>query len=206
MTNSEKITKADINRKAKTERRTNETSITCSLNIDGTGQGVIATGIPFFDHMLSQLKKHSFIDLDLSASGDLEIDQHHTVEDIGIVLGQAFKEALGNREGIVRYADTKVPLDEACVECVLDLCSRPYLYYDLKFNKEKINNFELELNLEFWKALAFNAPLTLHIRQISGQNAHHIIEACFKAFAISLDRAKQLDTRIKGSRSTKGII
>jgi len=138
MSREEKITKQ---RNSRIERKTNETSITCNLNIDGTSQGVIATGIPFFDHMLSQLKKHSFIDLDLSASGDLEIDMHHTIEDVGIVLGMAIKEALGEREGITRYASTKVPLDEACVECVLDLSSRPFIYYDLKFNKERINNF-----------------------------------------------------------------
>jgi imidazoleglycerol-phosphate dehydratase len=191
-------------RKSKIERRTNETSITCNLNLDGTGQGVVATGIPFFDHLLSQLKKHSFIDLDLSASGDLEIDQHHTVEDIGIVLGLALKEALGERYGIVRYANSKVPLDEACIECVLDLCTRPFLHYDLHFNKERINNFELELDLEFWKALAFNASVTVHLRQISGVNSHHIIEAAFKAFAIAFDKAKQIDSRISGSRSTKG--
>ncbi len=200
---TEKSTKQRI---SKVERRTKETSITCHLNIDGTGEGIIATGIPFFDHMLNQFKRHSFIDLDLSASGDLEIDSHHTVEDIGIVLGMAFKEALGEREGIVRYADRKVPLDEACVECVLDLCTRPFIHYDLRFNKEKINNFELELNLEFWKALAFNAPFTLHLRQISGINSHHIIEACFKAFAIAFDDAKQFDSRVKGSRSTKGLM
>lgn len=203
MSPQEKITNQ---RKAKVDRRTNETSITCNLNIDGTGQGVIATGIPFFDHMLSQLKRHSFIDLDLSASGDLEIDSHHTVEDVGIVLGMAFKDALGDRQGIVRYADTKVPLDEACVECVLDLCTRPFIHYDLHFNKERINNFELELNLEFWKAFAFNAPFTVHLRQISGINSHHIIEAGFKAFAIAFDHAKQLDSRIQGSRSTKGAM
>ena len=199
----EKSTKQRI---SKVERRTKETSITCNLNIDGTGEGIIATGIPFFDHMLSQLKRHSFIDLDLSASGDLEIDSHHTVEDVGIVLGMAFKEALGERDGIVRYADRKVPLDEACVECVLDLCTRPFIHYDLRFNKERINNFELELNLEFWKAFAFNTPFTLHLRQTSGVNSHHIIEAGFKAFAIALDHAKQLDPRIKGSRSTKGLM
>lgn len=198
---NEKTTKE---RKSRIERKTSETSITCSLNIDGTGNGVIATGIPFFDHMLNALKKHSFIDLDLSASGDLEVDFHHTVEDVGITLGLAIKDALGEREGIVRYANTKVPLDEACVECVLDLCTRPFIYYDLKFNKERINNFELELNLEFWKALAFNAPFTLHLRQISGVNSHHIIEAGFKAFAIAFDYAKQIDPRIKGARSTKG--
>ncbi len=201
MPQEEKITKQ---RTSRIERKTSETSITCKLNIDGFGEGVIATGIPFFDHMLTALKKHSFIDLDLSASGDLEVDAHHTVEDVGIVLGMAIKEALGDRQGIVRYADAKVPLDEACIECVLDLCTRPYIYYDLKFNKERINNFELELNLEFWKALAFNAPFTLHLRQISGINSHHIIESGFKAFAIAFDHAKQIDPRIKGSRSTKG--
>lgn len=203
MTDKTKITKE---RSSRIERKTNETSITCSLNIDGTGKGVIATGIPFFDHMLTALKKHSFIDLDLSATGDLEVDAHHTVEDVGIVLGMAFKEALGSREGIVRYSDAKVPLDEACIECVLDLCTRPYLHYDLTFNKERINNFELELNVEFWKAFAFNAPFTMHLRQISGVNSHHIIEAGFKAFALAFDRAKQFDSRIEGSRSTKGAM
>src|SRR3989338_7432479 len=117
-------------RTSRIERKTNETSITCKLNIDGTGQGIIATGIPFFDHMLTALKKHSFIDLDLSASGDLEVDAHHTVEDVGIVLGMAFKEALSSRNNITRYADAKAVLDEACIECALDLCTRPYLYYD----------------------------------------------------------------------------
>lgn len=199
----EKITKQ---RTSRIERKTNETSITCNLNIDGSGEGIIATGIPFFDHMLNQLKKHSFIDLELSASGDLEIDSHHTVEDVGIVLGIAIKEALGERKNIVRYANTKVPLDETCIECVLDLCLRPFLFYDLKFNKERINDFELELNLEFWKAIAYNAPFTLHLRQISGINSHHIIEAGFKSFAIAFDQAKQIDSRIKGSRSTKGTL
>lgn len=203
MQEKSKITKE---RKSRIERKTNETSITCSLNLDGTGSGVIATGIPFFDHMLTALKKHSFIDLDLSASGDLEVDAHHTVEDVGIVLGMAFKESLGDRLGIVRYADSKVPLDEACVECVLDLCTRPYIHYDLKFNKERINNFELELGLEFWKAFAFNAPFTVHLRQISGINSHHIIECSFKAFALAFDKAKVLDPRISGSRSTKGVL
>lgn len=203
MPGQEKITKE---RKSRIERKTNETSITCSLNIDGTGKGVIATGIPFFDHMLTALKKHSFIDLDLSATGDLEVDAHHTVEDVGIVLGMAFKEALGDRAGIVRYSDARVPLDEACIECVLDLCTRPYLHYDLKFNKERINNFELELNVEFWKAFAFNAPFTMHLRQISGINSHHIIESGFKAFALAFDKAKQIDNRIEGSRSTKGAM
>ena len=203
MSSSEKITKQ---RTSRIERKTNETSITCNLNIDGTGQGVIATGIPFFDHMLTALKKHSFIDLDLSATGDLEVDSHHTVEDVGIVLGMAIKEALGDRQGIVRYADAKVPLDEACIECVLDLCTRPFIYYDLKFNKERINNFEVELNLEFWKALVSNAPFTIHLRQISGVNTHHIIESGFKAFALAFDRAKQIDSRISGSRSTKGAM
>ncbi|MBI1857887.1 MAG: imidazoleglycerol-phosphate dehydratase HisB [Candidatus Melainabacteria bacterium] len=203
MATPEKLTKE---RKARIERKTNETSITCSLNIDGTGQGVIVTGIPFFDHMLSALKKHSFIDLELSASGDLEVDAHHTVEDVGIVLGMAFKEALSSRNNITRYADAKAVLDEACIECALDLCTRPYLYYDLKFNQERINNFGLELGLEFWKAFAFNAPFTLHLRQISGQNAHHIIESSFKAFALAFDKAKQIDPRIQGSRSTKGTL
>lgn len=203
MQEQEKTTKQ---RTSRIERKTSETSITCKLNIDGTGQGIIATGIPFFDHMLTALKKHSFIDLDLSASGDLEVDAHHTVEDVGIVLGMAIKEALGDRQGIVRYAASKVPLDEACVECVLDLCTRPYIFYDLKFNKERINSFELELNLEFWKALAFNAPFTVHLRQISGVNSHHIIESGYKAFALAFDHAKQFDSRIKGSRSTKGAM
>lgn len=200
----EKLTKKE--RTAKVERKTNETSISCKLNIDGTGKGIIATGIPFFDHMLNALKKHSFIDLDLSASGDLEVDGHHTVEDVGIVLGMAFNEALGNRNGITRYSDAKVPLDEACVECVLDLCTRPFLHYDLKFNKERINDFELELGLEFWKAFAFSAPFTCHIRQISGVNSHHIIESSFKAFALAFDKAKKYDERIEGSRSTKGAM
>ena len=200
------MTEKTKQRTSRIERKTAETSINCTLNIDGTGQGVIATGIPFFDHMLTALKKHSFIDLDLSATGDLEVDAHHTVEDVGIVLGMAFKEALGERNNIVRYGDAKAVLDEACVDCALDLCTRAYLHYDLKFHQEKINNFSLELGLEFWKAFAFNAPFTLHIRQISGQNAHHIIESAFKAFALAIDKAKQVDPRIQGSRSTKGVL
>jgi imidazoleglycerol-phosphate dehydratase len=193
-------------RRAKIERKSKETQVIVDLNLDGSGQGHINTGVPFFDHMLDQLKRHSFIDLYISTSGDHHIDDHHAVEDTGIVLGQAIKEALSERRGIKRYASGRVAMDEALLSADLDLGSRPYLVYDIEVNKERINNFETELCIEFWRALVNNAGICLHLHKITGVNSHHIIEASFKAFALAFDEAKSIDTRIDNIRSTKGLI
>lgn len=193
-------------RVAKLERVSKETKVSVEINLDGTGQGEISTGVPFFDHMLEQFKKHAFVDLTVKTEGDHEIDDHHSVEDTGIVLGQTIKEALGDRRGIKRYASSRLPMDEACISCDVDLGTRPYLVYEVPVEKERINTFETELCIEFWRALVNNAGICLHLRKISGQNSHHIVEASFKAFALAFDQAKTQDPRITDIRSTKGII
>ncbi len=194
-------------RKAHLERKSYETSIVVDINLDGSGLGAIDTGVPFFNHMLEQFRKHAFIDLSVKTSGDYEIDDHHSVEDTGIVLGQAIKEALGERKGIRRYASSRIVMDEALLSCDLDLGTRPYLHYDVEINKERINTFETELCIEFWRALVNNAGMTLHINKIYGKNSHHIVEASFKAFAQAFDQAKSIDARMRDEiRSTKGII
>ncbi len=194
-------------RKASITRKSTETSIKVSVNLDGKAQGKINTGVAFFDHMLDQIKKHSFTDLDIETKGDTQIDDHHSVEDTGIVLGEALKEALGERKGIVRYASARVVMDEALVTCDIDLCTRQYLVYDIEVDKERINNFETELCIEFWRALVNSCGLTLHFTKERGVNSHHIIEASFKAFALAFDKAKSIDPRKEGQiPSTKGII
>ena len=191
-------------RAAEVDRTTNETSIQIRLVLDGQGQASAASGIPFFDHMLEQLGKHGGFDLDVVAKGDLEIDTHHTIEDTGIALGAALKQALGDKVGVRRFADALVPLDEALVQVALDLSGRPFLAYDLDPVSEFIGTFDPQLAEEFWRAFAVAAGITLHIRGLEGKNGHHIIEASFKAVARALRDA----VRIEGSTvpSTKGVI
>jgi imidazoleglycerol-phosphate dehydratase len=197
----------NMQRQASKERISKETSIKVRVNLDGTGTGTIDTGVAFFDHMLDQIKKHSFTDLNIETKGDNHIDDHHSVEDTGIVLGQAFKDALGERKGIVRYASARVVMDEALVSCDIDLCTRPYLVYDVRVDKEKINNFETELCIEFWRAVVNSCGMTVHFTKERGVNSHHIIEASFKAFALAFDKAKAIDPRKEGQiPSTKGLI
>lgn len=194
-------------RNSSIERNSKETQITVDINLDGTGAGSIETGVPFFDHMLEQFRRHGFIDLSVRALGDNKIDDHHTVEDVGIVIGQAIKEALGERKGIKRYASARVVMDEALISCDIDLGTRPYLVYDVPVDKERINTFETELCIEFWRALTNSAGMCVHFHKISGVNSHHIIEASFKAFALAFDQAKSIDSRIENDiRTTKGII
>jgi imidazoleglycerol-phosphate dehydratase len=195
-----------LERTAKIQRKTTETEIEIELNIDGSGRYKVETGIPFFDHMLELFAKHGLFDLTVKASGDLKVDSHHTVEDVGIVLGQAFKQALGDKSGIKRYGSSLTPMDETLVEVALDLSGRAFLNYNVKLAYETIGNFETVLVTEFLSAFVREAGLNLHIISITGDNSHHIIEAVFKGLAKALDEATQIDNRIKGTQSTKGII
>jgi len=187
-----------MDRKFEVSRKTGETDITLSINIDGSGKSNISTGVGFFDHMLNLFAKHGLFDLDVKAKGDLEIDAHHTVEDVGIVLGQAIKQALGEKKSIRRYGSSFVPMDEALVLVALDLSGRPYLVFDAELKCEKLGNMETELVEEFFRAVAFNAGITLHVKALYGSNTHHIIEAMFKAFGRALDDATRKDDRIEG--------
>lgn len=187
-------------------RKTKETDIKLSLNIDGTGESTISTGVGFFDHMLEGFSKHGFFDLQASVKGDLHVDAHHTVEDTGIVLGQAIKEAIGDKKGIRRYGNFMLPMDDALVICAIDLCSRPYFSFDITFPTEKIGEFDTELIREFFYAVCYNSGMNLHLKMISGVNSHHIAEATFKAFAKALDEACGYDSRIQGILSTKGSL
>jgi imidazoleglycerol-phosphate dehydratase len=174
--------------------------------LDGTGRADLATGVPFFDHMLEQLARHGRFDLTVRASGDLQIDAHHTVEDVGIALGRAFKDALGAGAGIFRYASVHAPLDEALVLAVVDVSGRPYLHYAVPVSRQRLGAYDTDLTEEFFRAFAVNAGITLHMLLIHGRNGHHIIEASFKALALALDRATQRDARIAGVPSTKGTL
>lgn len=191
---------------AEIERITKETNIKLSLNLDGTGQAEIHTGIGFFDHMLNGFARHGFFDLKLTVEGDLEVDTHHTVEDAGIVLGKAIREAVGDKKGIARYGSKILPMDEALILCALDLCGRPYLVYDLQLDREKVGDLETEMVREFFYAVSYGAEMNLHIKQLSGMNNHHIIEGTFKAFAKALDEAVTFDPRITDVLSTKGSL
>jgi len=193
-------------RKASVERKTKETEISVAINLDGTGECQVETGIGFFDHMLTHLAKHSLCDLAIKCKGDLAIDAHHTVEDVGIVLGQAIAQALGNKAGITRYGSAIVPMDEALVMTAMDISGRGSLVWGLKVKKEMIGTFDSELAPEFFKALAANAGINVHIRQLDGSNAHHIVEAAFKSFARALRQAVELDERVRGIPSTKGTL
>ena len=187
-------------------RNTSETKIKCTLNLDGSGKADIHTGIGFFDHMMNSFTRHGFFDLSLQVEGDLEVDTHHTVEDTGIVLGQAIARAVGDKQGITRYGSQILPMDEALVMCALDLCGRPYLVCDLTLDREKVGDLETEMVREFFYAVSYGAAMNLHIRQMSGANNHHIIEAAFKAFARALDAACAMDPRVSGVLSTKGAL
>ncbi len=196
-----------MSRFATRERRTNETTIDLEIDVDGSGITEVGTGIPFFDHMLTQLGRHGGFDLRIDASGDLEIDAHHTVEDVGIALGEALAEALGDKAGVRRFASSSVPLDEALVEVALDLSGRPYLHYEVEFPGEKILSdppFDPQLIEEFWRAFVVASAVTLHITKRRGKNTHHIVEATFKGVAHSLRNAVRVEGR--GVPSTKGSL
>jgi len=193
-------------RHAAVERTTRETQIALELSIDGSGSSAISTGVPFLDHMLELFAKHGFFDLRVQAKGDLEVDQHHTVEDVGLTLGQALRDALGKKEGIRRFGQSSVPLDEALVSVVVDLSGRPYLVYDLDPGQARVGNFDTGLVHDFLLALTNELKMNLHIDCIRGRNPHHKIEAAFKGLGRALDAATQLDPRVSGVLSTKGAL
>ncbi len=195
-----------MSRKAEITRTTKETDIRLSLEIDGSGKGEISTGIGFFDHMLEGFAKHGFFDLTCNVKGDLNVDGHHTVEDTGIVMGNAIKDALGDKAGIRRYGHFTLPMDDALITVAVDLCGRPYFNYDLKFDVEKIGDLDTELIREFFYAVSYSAGMNLHIKMLDGINGHHIAEAAFKAFAKALDMATQTDPRVEGVLTTKGSL
>ena len=197
-------TGAPAPRHARRDRATKETTITVELDLDGAGRAEVSTGLPFFDHMVEQLGKHASFDLSVRAKGDLQIDAHHTVEDVGIVLGTALKEALGDKAGVRRFASATVPLDEALVQIALDLSGRPFIVYDVDPVAEWIGTFDPQLCEEFWRAFAFAAGITLHVRSLSGRNGHHVIEASFKGVARSLRDAVKVEGA--GVPSTKGTL
>src|SRR5713226_8841401 len=193
-------------RTAAVERKTRETAIKLGLTLDGSGSSAIHTGVPFLDHMLDSFARHGFFDLTVDAHGDLSIDDHHTVEDVGIVLGRAFREALGDRSGIRRFGEATVPLDEALCTAIVDISGRVYLAYNVEIKQERAGNFQTVLVHDFMKALADETGMNLHLNLHSGRNPHHIIEAAFKALARAMDAATARDPRITGALSTKGTL
>src|SRR5665213_2607377 len=194
-------------RKAEIARSTTETSIKASVNLDGTGTFAVKTGVGFFDHMMEQLARHSLIDIEIAAKGDLHIDDHHTVEDAGIALGQAVAKALGERKGIRRYGSCDLPMDEALSRCAIDVSGRPFLFFKVNFPTAKIGTFDTELVREWFQAFAMNAGITLHIENVYGANSHHIAESCFKALARALRDALEIDPRQQNRiPSTKGTL
>jgi imidazoleglycerol-phosphate dehydratase len=195
-----------MSRIATIERVTKETRIKLFLDVDGRGEAKISTSVPFLDHMLNLFARHGLFNLEVEASGDVDIDFHHTVEDIGIVLGEAFKKSLGDKNGIRRYGQASVPMDETLAAVAVDISGRPYLVYHVNLPKVKVGEFDVELAKEFFQAFVNHCGLNLHINVMYGENVHHIIEACFKAFARALDTATQLDTRVEGVMSTKGML
>jgi imidazoleglycerol-phosphate dehydratase len=195
------------NRRAEISRETSETAITVALGLDGEGRADIATGIGFLDHMLTALARHGLFDLKVRAKGDLHIDFHHTTEDVGIVIGQCLRQALGDKRGIRRYGAAVIPMDEALAEAAVDISGRPFLAWSVTFAQPKIGEMDTELFEEFFRALAFNAGITLHLTQKAGTNAHHVSEACFKALARALREAVEPDPRaISAIPSTKGVL
>lgn len=195
------------NRRAEISRETSETAITVALGLDGEGRADIATGIGFLDHMLTALARHGLFDLKIRAKGDLHIDFHHTTEDVGIVIGQCLRQALGDKRGIRRYGAAVIPMDEALAEAAVDISGRPFLAWSVTFAQPKIGEMDTELFEEFFRALAFNAGITLHVTQKAGSNAHHVAEACFKALARALREAVEPDPRaISAIPSTKGVL
>lgn len=195
-----------MDRTAHITRKTKETDIDLNLNIDGAGKSEIKTGIGFFDHMLAGFSKHGFFDLTLSVNGDLEVDGHHTVEDVGIALGTAIKDAIGDKAGIRRYGSFILPMDDALCLCAIDLCGRPWFSCDCVFPTERVGELDTELVREFFYAVSYSAGMNLHLRMMSGENAHHMIEAMFKAFGKALDEATAFDPRVEGVLSTKGAL
>ncbi len=193
-------------RTAVIERRTKETEIVLSLNLDGTGESKTDTGIGFLDHMLTLFAKHGFFDLEVTVKGDLEVDTHHSVEDTGIVLGQAIAQAAGDKQGICRYGSCILPMDEVLMVCALDLSGRPYLVFDAELKAERVGALETEMVREFFYAVSYGAAMNLHIKELHGENTHHVIEAMFKAFGRALDMATGKDGRIRGLLSTKGAL
>ncbi len=193
-------------RSAKIDRETKETKISVALELDGTGKSDISTGIGFFDHMLEGFSRHGFFDLNCHVSGDLQVDGHHTVEDTGIVLGQAIARAVGDKRGIRRYGSFILPMDETLVLCAVDLCGRPYLNFDAAFPTARVGGLDTELVREFFYAVSYSSAMNLHIKLLDGGNSHHMIEAMFKAFAKALDQAVGMDERIVDVLSTKGSL
>lgn len=194
-------------RTATVTRKTRETDITVTVDLDGTGRSDIETGVGFFDHMLDQVARHGMIDITVRAEGDLHIDQHHTVEDVGIALGQAFRQALGDMKGITRYADVHLPMDEALTRCAVDISGRPFLVFQAEFSRPKIGEFDTELVEEWFRAFAMNAGITLHLANLYGSNAHHVAESSFKALARALRAAVAIDPRRAHEvPSTKGSL
>lgn len=193
-------------REAVVTRKTGETDIYVSINLDGAGRADVNTGIGFFDHMLISFAKHGFFDLKVKVEGDLYVDSHHTIEDTGIVLGQAIKEALGEKKSIKRYGSMMLPMDETLILCALDLSGRPYLVFDAAFTTDKVGYFDTEMVKEFFYAISYSAGMNLHLKQMAGSNNHHIIEGMFKAFAKALDEATLVDERITDVLSTKGTL
>lgn len=196
----------NMTRTAVISRKTKETDIRLSLHLDGRGDFEISTGIGFFDHMLEGFSRHGFFDLECHVQGDLHVDGHHTVEDTGIVLGQAIAKAVGDKKGIRRYGYFILPMDDALALCAVDLCGRPYLNFDCHFPTEKVGGLDTELVKEFFYALSYNAGMNLHIKMLAGDNAHHMIESIFKAFAKALDMAVGMDSRVTDVLSTKGSL
>jgi imidazoleglycerol-phosphate dehydratase len=206
MNRANRDTAPEAARQARIERNTKETQIVLQLNLDGTGASKIDTGIPFFTHMLEAWSRHALMDLTVDAKGDLEVDLHHTVEDVGICLGKAFKEALGDKRGIVRYGASFLPMDEALLHAAVDLSGRPYLVFNVPLQRTRISNFDLDLLKDFFRAFAFNADMTLHVTMHYGENLHHIAEAVFKAVGRAVAGATRLDPRVAGVPSTKGSL
>ena len=195
-----------MSRIADIQRKTKETDICVTFSLDDTGKSEISTGIGFFDHMLEGFSRHGFFDLKCQVKGDLYVDGHHTVEDTGIVLGQAIAKALGDKQGICRYGSFILPMDETLVLCAVDLCGRPYLNFDAAFPVERVGELDTQLVREFFYALSYSAGMNLHIKLLDGINAHHLIEAMFKAFGKALDQAVSMDSRISDVLSTKGSL
>jgi|YNPNPStandDraft_1061719.scaffolds.fasta_scaffold00208_6 imidazoleglycerol-phosphate dehydratase len=200
-----RVRKAAV-RRAAVERKTSETEVRVELSLDGSGRSEVQTGIPFLDHMLDQLARHGFLDLKVSAKGDLEVDFHHTVEDLGICLGKALREAIGDASGLRRFGHAQIPMDDSLVSVSMDISGRPYLVYRVATGTDRVGNFPVELVREFFRAVSTHAGITLHIHALEGQEAHHTVEATFKAFARALAEAGKRDERMKGIPSTKGSL
>jgi imidazoleglycerol-phosphate dehydratase len=195
-----------MERIATVTRDTSETKITVTINLDGEGKAEISTGIGFFDHMLNAFARHGFFDLSISCKGDLNVDCHHTIEDVGIVLGEAIKKALGDKKGIKRFGDSYIPMDEALILAAVDLSGRPYLGFEAEFKADKVGEYDTQMVREFFYAVSYSLACNLHIRKVAGENDHHIIEGMYKAFGRALDEATSFDPRIKDVLSTKGSL